>query len=810
MTIRTDRLLKRGVGESVQRVDGIPKTQGKFQYGSDLWAEGMLWGHTLRSPHPRARIKDIGTAAARSSPGVHAVLVASDVPGKKTYGLEFSDQPVLASDVVRYAGEPVAIVAAEHPELARQAAAKIEVDYEVVAPVTDMLQALDRDAPQLHPWGNVLRHVRIVHGDPDAQADVWVEGYYETGMQDQAPLGPESGLAVPAEDGGVDLYVSTQWLHVDREQIAPCLGLPEEKVRIYLAGVGGAFGAREDVHMQIHACMLALETRRPVKMMYGREESFFGHVHRHPSRIWMRHGATREGKLVNVRVRMVVDGGAYSSSSAAVIANASTFAAGPYEVPNALIEGTCVYTNNPPCGAMRGFGAVQACFAYEAQMDKLAKELGIHPLEIRRTNALGSGSTLPTGQVIRGTAPVRELLERLEGIPMPEEGPVEARDPITFPGGAGNVGHGEGLKRGIGYAVGYKNIAYSEGFDDSSEARVSLFLGATGPAVEVHSAAAEVGQGVHTIMAQIARTELGVEDVVLHPSDTNVGSAGSSSASRQTMMSGGAVQLACQAVREELLDRVRARAESTNSQLDGELSLADGRVTLDDVPVGDIDEFLDEPITATRVYHHRETTSIDERGQGEPHVSFAFAAQRAVVEVDEDLGLVRMVEVASVQDVGKALNPQSVHGQVEGGTAQGLGLALMEEIQLKDGVITNASFTDYLVPTILDMPPVVSELIEEPEPGVPFGAKGVGEPSTIVATAAVAAALRDATGRDLNRVPVTPDDLVGLRPPAEAGPPPPAPDVPFPEPVPKHAGIAAGQTELGGHEETEGYQGGKG
>jgi xanthine dehydrogenase D subunit len=772
--------------------------------------DGMLWGATLRSPHTHANIWSLDTSAAEAMPGVYAVLTHEDVPGRKVYGMEIPDQPVLAWERVRYQGEAIAIVAADHPETARRALDRISVEYEVLEPVTDAEEAMSESAPKLHLSGNVLRHVRIEHGDPHAEAEVWVEGYYETGMQDQAPLGPESGLAVPAEDGGVDLYVSTQWLHVDLEQIAPCLGLPEEKVRLYLAGVGGAFGAREDVHMQIHACMLALETGRPVKMMYGREESFFGHVHRHPSRIWMKHGATRDGKLVSVGVRMVVDGGAYSSSSAAVIGNASTFAAGPYEVPNALIEGTCVYTNNPPCGAMRGFGAVQACFAYEAQMDKLAKELRLHPLEIRRRNALRTGSTLPTGQVIRGTAPVRELLERLEGFPLPEEVPAEARDPITFPGGAGNVGHGEGLKRGVGYAVGYKNIAYSEGFDDSSEARVTLFRGRSGPVAEVHTAAAEVGQGVHTIMAQIARTVLGVDDVVLHPSDTNVGSAGSSSASRQTMMSGGAVELTCQAVREELLDRVRAGAAASNSPLDGELSLADGRVVLDDVPIADIDEFLDEPVIATRVYHHRQTTPIDERGRGDPHVSFAFAAQRAVVEVDEDLGLVRVVEVASAQDVGRALNPQSVHGQVEGGTAQGLGLAVMEEILLKDGVIVNASFTDYLIPTILDMPPVVSELVEEPEPGVPFGAKGVGEPSTIVSTAAIAAALRDATGRELNRVPVTPDDLVGLRSAAAAGPPPPAPDVPFPEPVPKHAGISAGQTELGGHEESDGYQGGKG
>src|SRR5918996_3319542 len=397
------RLLRRGVGESVRRVDVIPKTSGAFQYGSDLWAEGMLWGHTVRSPHAHARVVSIDVGAAIASPGVHAVLTVDDVPGKRTYGLEFSDQPVMAWDRVRYVGEPVAIVAAETPELARRAASAVRVEYEELPAITDMERALDPEGPALHDFGNVLRHVRIEHGDPGAEADVWVEGYYETGMQDQAPLGPEAGLAVPAGDRGVDLYVSTQWLHADRQQIAPCLALPEDKVRLFLAGVGGAFGAREDVHMQIHACMLALRTGRPVKMSYGREESFFGHVHRHPSRIWIRTGATSDGKLVNVRTYLLIDGGAYASSSAAVIGNASTFAAGPYEVPNALIEGTCVYSNNPPCGAMRGFGAVQAAFGYEAQMDKLAKEVGLQPLEIRRRNALGSGSTLPTGQVIRGT-----------------------------------------------------------------------------------------------------------------------------------------------------------------------------------------------------------------------------------------------------------------------------------------------------------------------------------------------------------------------------------------------------------------------
>jgi xanthine dehydrogenase D subunit len=791
-----------GVGTSTRRVDGVPKVKGAFAYGSDLWHQDMLWGHTLRSPHPHARVRSIDIAAAVASPGVHAVLLAGDVPGRKTCGLEFSDQPVLASDVVRYEGEPVAIVAAEHPELARRATRRIVVDYEALPSVTDMERALDPESPKIHDFGNVLRHVRIEHGDSDVEADVWVEGYYETGMQDQAPLGPEAGLAVPAEDGGIDLYVSTQWLHVDRQQIAPCLNIPEDKVRLYLAGVGGAFGAREDVSMQIHACMLALHTGRPVKMSYGREESFYGHVHRHPSRIWMRTGATREGKLLGVRARLMVDGGAYASSSAAVIGNASTFACGPYEVPNALIEGTCVYTNNPPCGAMRGFGAVQGCFAHEGQMDKLAKALGMDPVELRLKNALTTGSTLPTGQVIGGVAPVGELIERCSAIPLPPEEPGAdgRRDPISLPGSvAGNVGRGEGIRRGVGFAVGYKNVAYSEGFDDSAEARVRLSAEPEGPVVEVHSAAAEVGQGIHTIMAQIARTILGVENVVILPSDTAVGSAGSSSASRQTMMSGGAVELACEAVKEELIARALHKIEPTGPW---SATVTNGLVLVTGEHVGSLEtpitKLLDEPIEETRVYHHRATQPLDSRGQGDVHVSFTFAAERAVVEVDEALGLVRVVQIAAAQDVGRAINPQSVLGQIEGGTAQGLGLALMEEIQVQDGKIRNASFTDYLIPTILDMPPVVSELIEEPEPNVPFGVKGVGEPSTIVAPAAIVAALRDATGRELNRIPVKPDDLIGLAGPATTEGPPPSPDVPGPRPIPEYVGLGAGQQELGG------------
>jgi CO/xanthine dehydrogenase Mo-binding subunit len=731
-------VLERGrVGESVKRVDGVPKTTGEFAYSSDLYAAGMLWGQTRRSPHAHARILAIDVSAALASPGVHAVLTHEDVPGQKRYGLEFPDQPVLAFDRVRYFGEPVALVAAEHPEQARRAAERVRVEYEPLEPVVDPERALEQEPIHDERWThghgyfddprpNVVRHLVIRHGQPDAQGDVSVSGYYELGIQDQAFLGPESGLAVPDGEGGVDIYVATQWLHVDRDQVAPCLGLDPARVRIHLAGVGGAFGGREDLSMQIHSALLALHTSRPVKMVYSREESFVGHVHRHPARIWAEHRANRDGRLVCVRMRILLDGGAYASSSTAVTSNAASFACGPYAVPNALVESTCVYTNNPPCGAMRGFGAVQSCFAAEAQMDKLAAVLELDPVELRLRNALAPGDVLPTGQRIEGSLPVADVIRRAADLPVPDPEPLP-RDAIRLPGGAGNTTRGEGVRRGVGFAVGFKNIAYSEGFDDYCAARVRL--SADGSA-EVHCAAAEVGQGVTNVILQVARTELRTDDVVLAPHTTaSVGSAGSSSASRMTWMAAGAVQLACRAALEE-----RERSE------------------------GDVD--------VERIYRHPRTTPLDpETGQvtGErAHVAYACAAMRVVVEVDVELGLTRVVWIGTAQDVGAAINPVAVEGQIEGGTAQGLGLALMEEIQTRDGLITNASFTDYLIPTALDMPPVESVLVQVPEPSAPYGVKGVGEPPTVVSTAATASALRNATGRELTRVPVRPDDLVGL------------------------------------------------
>src|SRR4029077_17691850 len=317
----------------------------------------------------------------------------------------------------------------------------------------------------------------------------------------------------------------------------------KEKVRLTMAGIGGAFGAREGMSMQAHACMLALKNGRPVKMSYSRPESFVGHVHRHPGTLKYEHGANRDGKLVYVRARILLDGGAYASSSTAVIANATCFAVGPYECPNATIDGIVVYTNNPPCGAMRGFGSVQNCYAHEAQMDKLAAALGMDPVELRVRNAMHSGSRVITGQPIDGPVPVAELLRRVQAFALPPrgEGWGEGAE-LTMPGGVSNVTHGEGVKRGVGYAAGFKNIGYSEGFDDYSTARVRLFVADGRPRAEVHTAAAEVGQGLVTVQQQMTGAELGLTDVVVVNADTRVGSAGSSSASRQTYVTGGAVK----------------------------------------------------------------------------------------------------------------------------------------------------------------------------------------------------------------------------------------------------------------------------
>jgi CO/xanthine dehydrogenase Mo-binding subunit len=487
-------------------------------------------------------------------------------------------------------------------------------------------------------------------------------------------------------------------------------------------------------------------------MQYGREESFFGHVHRHPAKVWMRHHADSNGKIIKIEARFVFDGGAYASTSSAVLINGVTHTQGPYVCHNAIVDGYAVRTNNPPCGAMRGFGVVQACFAHEGQMDKIATAAGIDPVTVRLINAMKTGDTLITGQTVESVAPVERLIRETNEIPLPAPLPENANE-LDLPGGSGITSERQHIRRGVGWGVSIKNIMYSEGFDDYSTARCTLKDGA----VTLKFATSEVGQGFVTLAPQIARSVLGVDDVVCDTIDTNIGSAGSTSASRQTWMSGGAVDGACRLVRERLFEQVGAK-----------YGVDPIRLVIDDTDivdtVGTLRISVQEATQGVTIseefeHHHRPTEDLNEDGQGNCHVAFAFVAHRAVVDVDPELGLVKVVQIATTQDVGKALNPLSVLGQIEGGIAQGLGLAVMEEIIVENGRVRNPSFTDYLLPTALDAPVVVARLVEEPDPQAPLGAKGVGEPPCISVTPAIVAAIRDAIGKDIPRCPVRPQDI---------------------------------------------------
>ena len=754
MSSATQTSTRRDVlGVSALRPDGVAKVSGSFEFSSDLHAENMLWGATLRSPHPYARIVNIDLSEAYKILGVEAIITADDVPGKKTYGLISSDQPVFASDFVRYVGEPVAAVAADHPETCRRALAAIKVQYEVLTPVTDAEIAILPTTEQIHPDGNLIRRQQIKIGDQNLQGEVVVEGIYEMGMQDQAFLGLEAALAIPdSGNNGIEMFVATQWLHEDRKQIAACLGFPDENVRITLGGVGGAFGAREDISLQVHCALLALRTSRPIKMQYSREESFYGHVHRHPAKIYIKHHATRAGVIQRIEAKMIFDGGAYASTSAAVLINGVTHIQGPYRCENATVDGYAVRTNNPPCGAMRGFGVVQACYAHESQMDKLAKVCNLSPVEVRLMNAMVTGDKLITGQVVESVAPVARCIRETDAIPLPEKLSTNA-DTLELVGGSGLTSLPENIVRGIGWGVSIKNLMYSETFDDFATARCQLKNGVA----TLKYATVEVGQGFVVLAPQIARSVLGVDEVVLDTVDTKIGSAGSTSASRQTWMSGGAVDGACRLVRQRLFEHVGKKHNIDPLRLviedtDVVDMIGDFRISVIEASNGVL---IDE----TFEHHHRPTEELDENGQGDCHVAFAFVAHRAVVDVDVELGLVKVIQIATAQDVGRVLNPIAALGQIEGGIAQGLGLAVMEEIVLENGKMRNPSFTDYLLPTALDAPKVVAVMIEEPEPQAPLGAKGIGEPPCISVTPAIAAAIRNATGKGLPRVPIRPQDI---------------------------------------------------
>lgn len=708
----TRPLTSGGVGESVIRPDGEPKVRGEFEYLGDMEIEGQLWMATRRSDLARARVVSVDSAPALEMAGVHLVLTIDDVPGHKYQGQIITDQPVLADGEVRHWGEGLAVVVADDEETARLGAAAISVELEPLDALVDVDEALER--------GEIFRSVEVRHGDADRRGDVVVEAEYEIASQDQAPLANEAGVAVPDGVGGVDIWGPSQWTHVDHGQLVACLGLRDDQVRVHIGGIGGAFGSREDLSVQTHLAMAALRLGRPVKAVLDRTEGFAAHVKRHPARMRYRHESDRNGNLVRVEATLLLDGGAYHTTTEAVIANAASFAVGPYRCESTHVDAHALRTNHLPSGAMRGFGANQVMFAIEAQMDRLAVELGLDPMELRRRNALEAGDHMPTtGQRIDDVLPAREVIDSVLAMPLPAA--EESGDARLLPGGTGLTTDPSHVVRGVGYALGFKNLAFSEAFDDYAEAELEL----TADGVIVRTAAIEVGQGMVTVLQQIARTVLGPEDVTVEFVDTSrIGSAGSTSASRQTLMTGGAVLQACEQLRERR----------------------------------DASEPL--PLVERVRFHHRPTDEPDEFFQGDLHVDFCVAAQRAIVDVDRELGLIRVVRIDTVQDVGKALNPTQVIGQIEGGIAQGLGHAVMEELVYSDtGVLLNPSFTDYLLPTALDMPDVEAVVMEEPSSWGPFGAKGFAEVPTVAATPAVMAAIRNATGLALTRAPVRPEDI---------------------------------------------------
>ncbi|MEU0846001.1 molybdopterin cofactor-binding domain-containing protein [Streptomyces sp. NPDC005962] len=742
-----------GLGVSLQPADVTAKASGTFPYAADLWAEGLLWAAVLRSPHPHARIVSIDTSPAAGMPGVHAVVTHADVPGDASHGRRVADRPVFAKDLVRHHGEPIAAVAADHPDTARLAAAAIAVEYEVLEPVTDPEQAFA--AEPLHPDGNLVRHIPLSFGDPEAMGDVIVEGLYRIGRQDPAPIGAEAGLAVPRPDGGVEIYTASTDPHTDRDLAAACFGLEPERVKVVVTGVPGAMGEREDPGMQLPLGLLALRTGHPVKLAATREESFLGHAHRHPTLLRYRHHADAQGKLVKVEAQILLDSGAYADSSAETLAAAVSFACGPYVVPHAFIEGWAVRTNNPPSGHVRGEGAMQVCAAYEGQMDKLAAKLGIDPAEIRMRNALATGDLLPTGQTVTCPAPVAEVLQAVCDAPLPDLPADEPEEDWLLPGGPEGAGDPAAVRRGVGYALGMVHMLGAEGADEVSTATVKV----TGPVATVICAAVETGQGFTTLARQIVQDVLGIEEVHVAPVDTDQPPAGPASRGRHTWVSGGAVERAAKMVRTQLLQPL-AHKFGMSTEL---LTIADGKITsYDGVLSTTVEEALEgKELWATAQCRPHPTEPLDETGQGDAFVGLAFCAVRAVVDVDIEIGAVRVVEMTVAQDVGRVLNPRQLRTRIESGIAQGIGAALTENLRTSRGVIRHPDLTGYALPTAVDVPDIrIVKLVEERDVVAPFGAKAASAIPVVTSPAAVAAAVRAATGRPVNRLPIRPQAAV--------------------------------------------------
>jgi CO/xanthine dehydrogenase Mo-binding subunit len=710
------------IGTSVPRPDALGKVTGEAAYPADLIRPGMLHLRVVFAGRPHARILRINSEAALAHPGVVAVLTAADVPNN-AYGLVEPDQPALCGDLVRFTGDKVALVAAVTKEAAEAGAALVAVEYEDLPAVTDPRAALAPDAPLVHAEreSNVLLHVPLRKGDPDAAfagADVVLDGEFHTTWQEHAFLQPEAGIAWVEPDGRLVVRTAGQWLHEDRRQIAEMLGLPPEQVVVQYAAIGGAFGGREDLSIQHLLALAAWKLRRPVALQWSREESMIAHHKRHPMTIRCAWGATREGQITAVRAEVLADGGAYASTSVEVLKCATLFATGCYEIPNLAVDGYVVYTNNVPAGAFRGFGAPQAQFAAESMVARLAHALGMDSAELRRRNIYREGSLEPTQNPVPAGVSALPVLERCLD---------EARQRLGY--GQPRTQPAPHLRRGVGLACGIKNVGYSFGFPEQSAATVELFGKAELERARVRIGAADVGQGAHLALRQIAAEALGIslERVEMVTDDSaEAPNAGSASASRMTLMGGRAVHDAALAA--------RAKWSAT-------------------------EEYAAE---ATVQFHPTPTTALDPvTGAGRPNYCYGYAAQAVEVEVNTLTGQVQVLKIVSVHDVGRAINRQQVEGQIEGCLAQALGYALLEDFLVRDGRVLTPYLSTYLLPTILDMPPEVYPIILElADPEGPYGARGVAEMALVPFAPAVAAAIHDATGIWLGQQPMTPERVL--------------------------------------------------
>ncbi len=736
----------RVVGNLVPKPDAILKATGKALYAADLYFEGMLYAKVLRSPYPHARILKVDVSRARSFPGVVAVLTAEDVPGDKNHGVVRKDWPGFGADKVRYVGDAIAMVVAESEEIASRALELIEVDYEPLPVVTSPQEALKPDAPKIHEGGNLLKHISIRRGNVEeafARADLVVERVYHTPTYEHAFLEPEAGVATIDSEGNITVYVGSQIPFLDRRQIAESLAIPEKKVRVVGTFIGGAFGGKEDISVQIHLALAALKTGRPVKMVFSREESFRVHPKRHATTIRLKTGVTRDGRLVALEAEIYGDAGAYASLSEHVMTRTATHISGPYQIPNVKVDCYAVYTNNPPSGAFRGFGVPQAAFAIESQMDIMAEELGLSPLEIRRINALRTGTKTALGQLLEESVGLLETLDRVE-----EEMKRTHFVPV------------EGTKRRAwGIACAMKNVGLGGGASDRAGAEVE---GTGEGQVIVRAGAADLGGGLSGVVAAIAAEELGLprwkaEDtppvrVILADTGTTL-DGGPTTASRQSFITGNAVRMAARQVR-ELLTRIAAEELDAPPE---EITFEDGFVkargkALPLVELVSIAKKQGQEARAAFIYEAPATVPISQ--EGPHHFAFGFATQAALVEVDTETGEVRVLKVIAAHDVGKAINPLGVVGQIEGGVMMGIGLALKEEFALKDGVPLARGFRDYHIPRAKDMPEIVPIIVEAPSSEGPFGAKGIGEIPSIPTPPAIVNAIYRACGVRFYELPV--------------------------------------------------------